>query len=296
MSNRLVGSTVLFSASVMAKEFVYAIQGPLGYLVLFMRLLLLMLFYLHNSAFPIITKCDPARPLHGSIAFRHQGIVHFAKLTFSWDKFYSLEKRNFEENEDVGEVWFGTGVERRLVDYFVKNVPLDSCICDVGCGNAHFLHRLKTKNYVNLVGTDYSEHALELARLAVESDIKLVQLDLLDASSGNLELFDVVCDKGTWDAISLMPTEEPQIEGDDNEIIPNRVKSLFPKYISTVARLVRKGGLFVITSCNWTKMELLTMFSEPYFSFKEEILHPSFSFGGSKGQTVTTVVFTRKME
>lgn len=87
--------------------------------------------------------------------------------------------------------------------------------------------------------------------------------------------FDVCLDKGTYDAISLTANSKQQKE----------------RYAATVHRHLREGGFFVITSCNWTKQELLQLF--PCFNFKSDILAPSFSFGGKSGQTVTTVVFVK---
>ena len=87
--------------------------------------------------------------------------------------------------------------------------------------------------------------------------------------------FDVCVDKGTYDAISLAADSKQRKE----------------RYAATVHQHLREGGFFVITSCNWTKEELLQLF--PFFKFKSDILAPSFCFGGKSGQTVTTVVFVK---
>ena len=57
--------------------------------------------------------------------------------------------------------------------------------------------------------------------------------------------YDVVLDKGTYDAICMNP--------DDTQ-------NQRQKYQQAVSRLVHSGGLFVITSCNWTQAELLQQF------------------------------------
>ena len=54
--------------------------------------------------------------------------------------------------------------------------------------------------------------------------------------------FDVCLDKGTYDAISLDPSG---VEGNKRS-----------KYIQSVASLLSDGGVFLITSCNWTQEEL----------------------------------------
>jgi len=52
----------------------------------------------------------------------------------------------------------------------------------------------------------------------------------------------VVLDKGTYDAISLMPGDSLGARH---------------RYLDTVKSLVTPGGLFSITSCNWTKEQLM---------------------------------------
>lgn len=54
--------------------------------------------------------------------------------------------------------------------------------------------------------------------------------------------YKLVIDKGTYDAISLIP-------GDD---ITTR-----QAYLKTVKQILSSDGVFVITSCNWTKEQLL---------------------------------------
>lgn len=57
--------------------------------------------------------------------------------------------------------------------------------------------------------------------------------------------YDVVLDKGTYDAICMNPSDS------QNQRI---------RYRNAVSRLVRSSGLFIITSCNWTQAELLQQF------------------------------------
>lgn len=56
--------------------------------------------------------------------------------------------------------------------------------------------------------------------------------------------FDVVLDKGTYDAISL--SEETLADG----------RRVYEDYPRKVAAVVKTGGLLVVTSCNWTEEEL----------------------------------------
>jgi hypothetical protein len=54
--------------------------------------------------------------------------------------------------------------------------------------------------------------------------------------------YKVVIDKGTYDAISLIPEDEMAAR---------------TAYLRTVKQVVSDDGLFVITSCNWTEEQLL---------------------------------------
>ena len=74
-------------------------------------------------------------------------------------------------------------------------------------------------------------------------------MDILhpEASLLNGRTFNVCVDKGTYDAISLDPTE---------------AGSKRKQYTQSVATLLSAGGLFVITSCNWTEEELTSHFGQ----------------------------------
>lgn len=67
------------------------------------------------------------------------------------------------------------------------------------------------------------------------------------SSRGELKGFDVCIDKGTFDAISLNP---------DNT---NEGKRL---YVQALKDALKNNGFFSITSCNWTKEQLLERFEE----------------------------------
>ena len=57
--------------------------------------------------------------------------------------------------------------------------------------------------------------------------------------------------------------------------------------------LLRKEELLLITSCNWTKDELLERFSS-HFKLFDQIKYPSFRFGGKEGSRVTSLIFKKK--
>ena len=82
-----------------------------------------------------------------------------------------------------------------------------------------------------------------------------------------------------------------------------RVDNIVEKYRNTLSSLLSsESGIFMITSCNWTRAELMSWFHDKKFfsgttkscrlQFKEQIEHASYTFGGSSGQLVTTLVFS----
>jgi SAM-dependent methyltransferase len=100
--------------------------------------------------------------------------------------------------------------------------------------------------------------------------------------------FDIVLDKGTFDAISL---------ADDA-----KATRVCERYPDIARRLVRRGGFLIVTSCNWTEDELVKWFvaGEEEDGEKKDALvvwgrveYPRFRFGGQEGQGVCTVCFQR---
>ncbi|XP_037091565.1 EEF1A lysine methyltransferase 2-like [Pollicipes pollicipes] len=205
-----------------------------------------------------------------------------------WDATYSLEIDNFKSHKDVGEVWFGEDCMDRVIRYIENSseIAKTSSILDIGCGNGIFLVEMACAGYTNLTGVDYAEGAIQLARMVAQDkkvDVTFQAANFMSDLSGTelpacLQLqYDVCHDKGTYDAISLSP-ERP------------REQRL--RYLDSVRRLVRPGGLLLLTSCNWTADELVAHFC-PAFSRHHTVPAPSFSFGGYTGSVVSTVVFRR---
>ena len=71
---------------------------------------------------------------------------------------------------------------------------------------------------------------------------------------------------------------------------------MFETYGSKVEPLMKIGAFLVITSCNWTEEELRKWFESPRLAYHDTIRFPSFTFGGVKGQTVSSVCFRRIAE
>lgn len=146
------------------------------------------------------------------------------------------------------------------------------------------LIELAREDYINLTGIDYSPTAIELSKcIAADQsfDIEYKVLDLLDSSNITETLddrqFDVVHDKGTYDAISLHPDD------------PSSKRNA---YITNVHNMTTDDGLFILTSCNWTEDELSVQFEGRFVKHKV-IPTPTFRFGGKTGSVITQIVFKK---
>lgn len=120
--------------------------------------------------------------------------------------------------------------------------------------------------------------------------------------------FDIVLDKGTFDAVSLSEetvedaaaaapasSATSKTTGSGTKRIQRRVCERYP---DIARRLVRRGGFLVVTSCNWTEEELVQWFTregegEDRLSVWGRVEYPRFRFGGKEGQGVCTVCFQR---
>ncbi|WKX88897.1 hypothetical protein Q1695_008492 [Nippostrongylus brasiliensis] len=214
-----------------------------------------------------------------------------------WDSRYELELNNFQECGDEGEIWFGRSAENRMIDFVRKNVPMSAHILDLGCGNGSVLRRLRKFGYSRLTGVDYCPAAIELSKRISEEEVEdeagtriefecsiTMQFQVLDVLSSSREpfsvRFNVVLDKGTWDAMSLSADREQRLVA----------------YRTTVDEALENGGKFVIFSCNFTRDELVQMFDDgARIVFHSEIpAAHTISFGGRQGVTSTGVVFEKK--
>lgn len=143
-----------------------------------------------------------------------------------------------------------------------------------------------------MVGVDYSPQSIALANqiraAKPASDISFVEFNLLSSDASEILTgpqasgFDVVLDKGTFDAISL--SSELDAQG----------RRLNEGYKERLLRLMRPGGCFVITSCNWTEAELRDWFGGGGLVWEGRVEYRSFQFGGVKGQTITTLCFKKQ--
>jgi hypothetical protein len=132
---------------------------------------------------------------------------------------------------------------------------------------------------------------------------KLLLFDLLQSNASAAKHYDLLIDKGTWDAISLNPdvaVADPSCSSSGNIASQERILILFSRYYRSLQALSSDKSTLIITSCNFTRSEILDLFQfaasqsdqmSNLFKLKDEIPHSSFQFGGAVGQTVTTLVF-----
>lgn len=135
------------------------------------------------------------------------------------------------------------------------------------------------------MGVDYALASVELARRIAGQknlDVEFEVWDIMGDENHWLgELFDVVLDKGTFDAVCL--NAEADVDG----------RRTCERYRDKVEKLVKPGGRFLITSCNWTEKELGEWFGGGDLVVEGRVEYPTFSFGGMKGQSVYSVCFRR---
>ncbi|TRY55381.1 hypothetical protein DNTS_034403 [Danionella cerebrum] len=134
--------------------------------------------------------------------------------------------------------------------------------------------------FSNLTGVDYSKAAIELTENILEvqglNNVTVQMEDFLNLST-EMKSFDVCIDKGTFDAISLSPEDREEAK---------------KRYVASLRTVMRPNSFFIITSCNWTKEQLLQIFKHG-LELVHELPTPLFQFGGVTGNTVTALVFKR---
>ncbi|KAL6832131.1 S-adenosyl-L-methionine-dependent methyltransferase [Trichoderma camerunense] len=237
---------------------------------------------------------------------------------------------------DTGTNWFDdSDAEGRIVafldaltedDQDILEKPLskeDAALMDLGCGNGELLFALRDDGWEGqMLGVDYSAQSVALAKRIGETrdaqdeeeeqseekegeaektpSVRFLEWDLLagpvspnDASSplsiapSQETLFDIILDKGTFDAISL----SAGLSSSDENANPCET------YRKRLLQLLNpNGGVFLVTSCNWTEPELRSWFEEDEdgeLSVVGRVEYPTFTFGGVKGQTITTLCFRR---
>ncbi|PSN67681.1 hypothetical protein BS50DRAFT_550642 [Corynespora cassiicola Philippines] len=240
-----------------------------------------------------------------------------------WDTAYETELSNFSSNpEDEGTVWFSdAGAEERMLSFLEDLCDEDEQVdaplrkedddgeeggegkatrfLDLGTGNGHLLFALREDGWEgDMLGVDYSPASVALAQNDGDdneeekketsyADIAFQEWDILTQQPGPWlgAGFDVVLDKGTFDAICL--SQETDAQG----------RRICEGYREAVEKLVKgKTGRFLITSCNWTAEELRGWFEVEGggLVYEGAVRYPSFKFGGKEGAKVATLCFRRR--
>ncbi|KAF7327645.1 Methyltranfer-dom domain-containing protein [Mycena kentingensis (nom. inval.)] len=212
-----------------------------------------------------------------------------------WDDVYKTELLNYAENGDEGEIWFGTQAVDKMIKWASEHMPASQnpLTLEIGCGNGTLLFALIEAGYdpSRLCGLDYSAGAVDLARAiaaATEENtgISFAECDFLTEEPPHLPNlppdahWDLLLDKGTFDAIALA-------EKDEDGSAP------VARYPARVARLLKHGGLFLITSCNFTEDELRAAFEPSGLEYHSRIQHRTITFGGKTGSSVSSVAFKK---
>ncbi|KAF8440441.1 S-adenosyl-L-methionine-dependent methyltransferase [Boletus edulis BED1] len=231
-----------------------------------------------------------------------------------WDQRYSEELAHFYESGLEGEAWFGDEPVLKMVEWALTHLPPTACpnVLDVGTGNGHLLFAMVDAGYdaSRLTGIDYSRGSVDLSiAIAKQRDVQdegkytyanvtFAVCDFLDPASSirrpsadvdevrtetNDGIWDLVLDKGTFDAMSLMDEDE-------------RGTVSLERYVPRVVRLLRSGGHFLITSCNFTKDELIQRIATrgSGLEYKGSIPYKTFTFGGKSGSSYATVAFQKQ--
>lgn len=245
-----------------------------------------------------------------SLAFSPSRLFSLLLTRQSWDAIYSADLDHHNTNrEHTGTTWFsGSRAEEKITKFletealFLGIDCVSTTFLDLGTGNGTLLFALRKSGWRGpMVGVDYSPEAIELAgRLEMarrsdqggDNEWQKVEFEIWDImkdpvpQSGKewvpMDGFDVVLDKGTFDAISLCDEVDEQ------------QKRMCEGYATRVEKMVKVGGIFLITSCNWTEEELRRWFRNAE-SLKAcgRIKYPTFRFGGKTGQSISSVCFRK---
>jgi EEF1A lysine methyltransferase 2 len=244
----------------------------------------------------------------------------------SWNNYYQNDLNNQEDDndntEDVSELesWFDdVGAPAKTLAFLTSDIfPLSPSqgagsasplVLDVGTGNGSTLFSLRLDGGFTgpMVGIDYSKQSIDLAREhwrrlrashSIENEdmsyevFDVIHDDPKQASWWKPEStgFDLVLDKGTFDAISL--------SSETAQLPDGQAKMVFEMYPEKVAALIRPGGYFLITSCNWTQDEVVKWFTKDAMAGVLVVFHviryPAYKFGGQTGQGVVSICFKKR--
>lgn len=246
----------------------------------------------------------------------------------SWDNYYQNDLDQDDEDDESGppgdpadlESWFDdVGAPAKVLEYltsdefpFSPNNPhckiKNPNVLDLGTGNGSMLFMLRMEGGYEgtMVGIDYSQQSVDLARKlwsqyshsetsSTSGEITFETVDLIREDSRNEQWwpyggFNLVLDKGTFDAISLSSEMIRDVDGQHK-----RICELYPQ---KAIDMVAPDGYLLITSCNWTEEEVIKWFSQDeriqgQVEFFGRIDYPVYEFGGQQGSGVASVCFRK---
>ncbi|KAF7508909.1 hypothetical protein GJ744_008618 [Endocarpon pusillum] len=249
-----------------------------------------------------------------------------------WDHYYEEEfaaiRDEGAEDRDIGRLstWFeDVNAPQRVLNFLISSeFPFAPChflagtaneapsILDLGTGNGQTLFQLRLQGGFRgqMTGLDYSKASIQLAQELGKNqqdcqDIRFEVMDIISDEPKEQEWwpedgFDLVLDKGTFDAISL---SEDVVESSTSNLSQTHQASvrLHTLYPSRALSMVKPGGFLLVTSCNWTQEELIHWFtggatgSSHSASVWKCIEYPKFKFGGQEGQGACTVCFRKAL-
>ena len=210
----------------------------------------------------------------------------------SWSNLYTDDLLRPTSSEDDLPTWFSDcNAPAKIISYLKSlGLPPETSIIDLGTGNGALLFSLREEGFLGeMLGLDYAVEGVKLAEKLAEERafgtsggkskrIDFMEWDILSSSPWQRGEWDLVIDKGTFDAISL--------SGGGKEVGHD--------YRTKTLEMVKKGGLFLITSCNWTEEELKSWFERVgQLEYEGRIEYKKFSFGGQSGQSVSSVCFRK---
>ena len=232
-------------------------------------------------------------------------------LPTSWETTYRNDLSTHASTPShTGTNWFDDALASdKVIDYLNKTSTLnqrETSFLDLGTGNGGMLFALRDEGWTGpMIGVDYSSASIELAKRIGEArssereeihdeeqdeenrcfrPVQFEKWDIMKEDPGDwvpCERFDVVMDKGTFDAISL------------NDEVDDQGRRICEGYAARVEPLVKNGGLVIATSCNWTEEELIRWFQTGRLKFRGRVKYPTFKFGGQEGQSVVSVCFKK---
>ncbi|KAJ7650125.1 hypothetical protein FB45DRAFT_887041 [Roridomyces roridus] len=194
-----------------------------------------------------------------------------------WDQVYKTELENFQENGDEGEIWFGLESVRKMVKWAKEHVPPT-----LEPRNPRSRHRERLRYSLNWLTDDAGYDGARICGIDYSPDaVNLAHPPHLPDMPSETNVWDLILDKGTFDAIALGEKQDG--------------KSPAARYPGRVTQLLKPGGSFLITSCNFTEEELKSFFATPETGliYHSSIQHRSFTFGGKTGSSCSSVAFRK---